>query len=206
MKWLKLTLLFALISTSGFAQNFKGSAYLGANFSHMRGDYMVGYNKPGANLGFTVAYPFHDNFDISMSISFSQKGSRRTYDRFGNPQGGTWHLMRANYIEVPFMINYRISFFERDFVLLGGLSIARLMSETLKFGQFTGVESEKILRTWEYAFHLGAAYVINDNLNFFIRHSTSIFSVAKGDFSFFFSPYNVGLINLAATIGIERKF
>lgn len=169
---------------------------------------MVGYNKPGANLGFTVAYPFHDNFDISMSISFSQKGSRKTYDKYGNPQGGwnTWHLMRANYIEVPFLINYSINFMDKDFVLLGGLSIARLMNERRESTQFSGVESEKILRTWEYSFQLGAAYVINENLNFFIRHSTSIFSVAQGDFSFFFSPYNVGLINLAATIGIERKF
>ncbi|MFY0674369.1 MAG: PorT family protein [Bacteroidia bacterium] len=206
MKWLKLTLLFAFISSIGMAQNFKGSAYAGATFSHMRGDYMVGYNKPGANLGLTVAYPFHKNFDVSMSLSFSQKGSRATYDRYGNRQGGSWHLMRANYVEIPILINYRISLFDKDFILLGGLSIARLMSESLKFGQFTGVESDKILRTWEYAFQLGAAYVINDNLNIFIRHSTSVISVAKGDISFFFSPYNVGLINLAASFGIERKF
>ena len=78
----------------------------------MRGDHMVGYNKPGLNLGLKVSYPFKKNLDMSMALTFSQKGSRRTYDQYGNPQGGanSWHLMRANYFEVPF--NFHFFFLE----------------------------------------------------------------------------------------------
>lgn len=196
---------FCIIAFIANAQNFKGSAFLGSSWSHMRGDHMVGYNKPGLNLGLKVSYPFKKNLDMSMALTFSQKGSRRTYDQYGNPQGGanSWHLMRANYFEVPFNFHF---FFLEKFELSGGIAWGRLMGEYLEYWSGTGPENDKILRKNEYSFQLGAAYAWREEYQIFIRHNTSITSVLKNDFSFFFSPYNVGLVNLVATVGIERKF
>ncbi len=212
MKWLFSSLLFSFIAFGVHAQNFKGSAYIGSNWSHMRGDYMVGYNKPGVNLGFTVAYPFKEKLDLSISFSYSQKGSRRTYDKYGNPMGGTWHLMRADYFEVPILAIYKLPLFENKFNLMGGISFARLMNEHLEREKWSGVSDENLLRNWEYAFQLGVTYHKNEKYNLFFRHSTSFFTVMKDNISFIFSPsinnqpYSGGLMNFVATIGIERKF
>ncbi|MGB0432353.1 MAG: hypothetical protein ACPGLV_17895, partial [Bacteroidia bacterium] len=99
MKWFFSLIIAFTIYTTATAQNFKGSLFVGSNWSHMRGDFMTGYSKPGFNIGFRVAYPFKPNLDLSFALSYSQKGSRRTYNRYGNPNSGSWHLMRVNYFE-----------------------------------------------------------------------------------------------------------
>jgi len=140
-----------------------------------------------------------------MAMSYSQKGSRRTYDQNGNQQGGanSWHLMRAGYVEIPVLAHLYL-FDKLD--LCAGLSAARLMGERLVRYNGGGPEDEKILSNYELGLQLGAAYEYKENLYVFVRHSTSVFSVAKNDFGFFLAQRNVGLIHMVAMFGLEKKF
>lgn len=204
----KLILLLFLCVLAGVtvdAQNFKGGAFLGSNFSHVRGDNMVGYNKPGFNLGFRVAYPMSEKMNLSMAISYSQKGSRRTYTPEGFPRGGgsSWHLLRTNYVEVPFSARFKVMNRIKGDV---GLGIARLIG-TYKSDYLGGGEVPvDFMRDFEYSFQLGGSYELNEKYSFFIRHSTSLFSVQTGDFSTFLHPWSRGLIHMVSMLGIERTF
>lgn len=190
-----------------WSQQFRGSVYAGPVFSHVVGDHMVGYNKPGFLLGILVAYPLGKKTDVSFSLSMVQKGSRRTYDEWGNPQGGanSWHLMRANYVETPVMIHYkaleRLEFF-------GGLSMGRLISEYRAFFRLSGPTNDKILEKYELAMHLGGSYAWKNNWHIFMRHSNSVFSVVPNDFSSFLTPWRLGrgLLHYVAFIGLEKRF
>ncbi|MBI1183716.1 outer membrane beta-barrel protein [bacterium] len=200
-----IALLLLLGAGSVYGQNFKGSIFFGPSFSHMRGDNMVGYNKPGYHLGFQVAYPVKKNLDISMAMSYSQKGSRRTYDQYGFPRGGGsfWHLLRAHYFEVPILVHY---YFLDKFEVCGGLSFGRLMGERLVWTQGGGPSGDKNLRNYEYAIQLGAAYQWKDNWSFYVRHATSLYSVAPQSHGTILSRWNAGLLNFVAMVGLERKF
>jgi len=203
MKKSVITLGFVFCALFVLGQNFKGSLFFGPSFSHVRGDYMTGYNKPGYHMGFRVAFPFSEKLDVSMAMSYSQKGSRRTYnaDGFGS---GSWHLLRTGYIEIPITLHTWI--LNGKVELQGGLAVGRLMHSYWSDIIGSGDLEQDFIRSFEYPFQLGAAYAWKENTYVYFRHSTSIFSVAKGDFSTFLHDYNRGLIHLAAMIGIERKF
>lgn len=168
---------------------------------------MVGYNKPGFHLGILVAYPFGKKTDVSFSLSMVQKGSRRTYDEWGNPQGGanSWHVMRANYVEMPVMVHFKAW---QRVELLGGLSLGRLISEYRAYFRLAGPTNDKILGKYELALHLGASYAWKNNWHLFIRHSNSAFSVVPNDFSTFLTPWRRGrgLLHYVALIGLEKRF
>lgn len=178
--------------------------YGGFNFSHVRGDYMTGYNKPGVHLGFRVAYPFSESLDFSMAMAYTQKGSRRTYDANGFPRSGTWHLLRANYIEVPITAHYRV--FKNMFELQGGLSISRLIGSYLSYTAGSGDVGQDFIRNNEYAIQFGASYRWTEKTHVYLRHATSLFSVGKDRFSTLLSPYSRGTLHFVAMLGIEKKF
>lgn len=195
---------FLLLGFVSNAQNFKGSMYGGFNFSHVRGDYMTGYNKPGVHLGVRVAYPFSESLDISMAMAYTQKGSRRTYDANGFPRSGTWHLLRANYIEVPITAHYRV--FKNMFELQGGLSVSRLIGSYLSYNAGAGNAGQDFIRNNEYAVQFGASYIFSEKTHFYLRHVTSLLSMEQGSFSTLLSPYSRGTLHFVAMLGIEKKF
>ena len=154
-------------------------------------------------MGFRVAYPMSEKLDLSMAISYSQKGSRRTYTPEGYPRGGLWHLLRTNYVEVPISGSFQLI---NRVKIDAGLGIARLIG-TYKSDYIGGGEVEvDFMRDFEYSFQLGGSYELNEKYDFFIRHSTSLFSVQTGDFSTFLHPWSRGLIHMVAMLGFERKF
>lgn len=185
------------------SQNFDGSIYGGFNFSHVRGDFMTGYNKPGIHLGVRVSYPFSDTFELSIGMGYTQKGSRRTYDENGFGSG-TWHLLRANYVEVPIMAHLKV--YKNVVELHGGLSVSRLIGSYLSYVQGSGDIGQNFLRTNEYAIQFGASYEWHDNVKVYMRHATSLFSMDQGSMATLLSPYSRGSLHFVAMLGIEKRF
>lgn len=198
-----LFLLFS--STALLGQNFTGHLYGGAIVSHMTGDNMEGYNKPGYFLGFGVSYPFRDKLDLSFSLSYVQKGSRRRYTDDGIPLGGplSWHLFRGHYIEIPIIAEYRI--FE-DIKLETGLSTARFVGGYYTDFPGGGNLGTEFVRDWDLSFHLGGNYEFQDGKYLFIRHSNSLISVENTFFTTVFNLRNSGLIHHVLHFGFKRTF
>ncbi|MGN0032936.1 MAG: outer membrane beta-barrel protein [Candidatus Limimorpha sp.] len=124
--------LFSGIKTE--AQIFLGEAFVGANICQVDGDMIMGYFKPGINVGLGVITPVwqKDNFslDLSLEVVFNQKGAKQgvkykdgVVDENGNILTGEYNLS-MNYGEVPFMVYFT----DKKFASAGvGISYARLM-------------------------------------------------------------------------------
>lgn len=176
---------------------------MGASFSHVRGDNMTGYNKPGFHLGFGVSYPIGKKWDLSMTMGYSQKGSRRRYNEYGNPIGGanSWHVLRTDYLEVPFLLHFHVM---EKWQLLGGLAGSRLITSYRGDFAGSGDVGTDFMRSYELSYHLGVSYNWKEDLNLYVRHATSIISVDNSEFSTLFSPYAIGLIHNVFMFGIEK--
>lgn len=130
-----LAIAFTLVSVSNMrAQVFLGEAFIGTNICQVDGDMIMGYFKPGINVGLGVITPVwkKNNFslDLSLEVVFNQKGSKQgvkykdgVVDEDGNILTGEYDLS-MNYGEVPFMIYFT----DKKFASAGvGVSYARLM-------------------------------------------------------------------------------
>jgi len=117
---------------------FYGGLVAGANFSQVDGDYYAGYDKVGLNVGGIVYAQLKKHLALSLEILYSEKGSKST-----GPQPDpvttkilvTKYGIKANYAEIPVMINY---FDKRKSHFGVGVSYSRLVSsnETLQIDTF----------------------------------------------------------------------
>ena len=109
------------------AQIIKGEALVGFNLSHVEGDEVAGFKKPGLNIGAGAMLPLGKNWDISFEITYNQKGAREG-DQYidtvgGIPVTGAYKL-RLNYAEIPVLIHYT----DKEFITIGaGFSYGQLV-------------------------------------------------------------------------------
>jgi len=132
MKIKKIIFLIALIicgiQADSFAQIIKGEAILGFNLTQVEGDEVHGFRKPGLQIGAGALIPFKKKWDVSMEVTFNQKGAnqRAQYsetDSVGKVLTGQYKL-RLNYVEVPVLVHFT----DRDFITIGaGFSWGRLV-------------------------------------------------------------------------------
>jgi len=115
-------LVFSLIPLLSFSQKFNGGILFGFVASQLDGDGHGTYNKGGFMGGGFVNREITEKFKMEMEIKYIQKGSRKEAD----PENGdlTYYLSRLNYIEVPLLIDYKVSKF--DFQL--GIAAAVLIN------------------------------------------------------------------------------
>lgn len=153
---------------------FQAGLILGFNAGQIDGDDLAGYNKLGIVAGGQVAYRLRESWMPSVSILFSQKGSR------SQPQlDGFLTNYSLNYVEVPVVLNYM----DGGIRISGGLSYGRLLSLDLLQRDI----DETNLRTPYYrdtdiSTVLGFGYFINKNWGFDFRWTRSIFSTVNIDF------------------------
>lgn len=202
-----LSVFLGLCSGKALAQNFKGYGVIGFNGSHVIGDQMTGYNKPGLLAGLRVAFPFSEKWDLSLGLTYVQKGSRRTYNRSGQPEGGAqvWHLLRTHYVEVPLLFHYGLPFLDERIKLYTGISGARLMGVQLQ--RFQGLnEDEHPIRPYDLSYHLGGSFAISDNWTFSITNSHSFVSVDEKAFALVFYRWRRGLFHNVLNLEFAYKF
>jgi hypothetical protein len=128
----RLLLIFILLlalSSSLFAQRFKGAVMGGMNLSQVDGDEVVGYKRVGGHLGVAAILPIN-NFDITLETVFNQKGAREKsqYNYYDSTVSllytGEYNL-RLNYVEVPLLAHYT----DKERYTFGmGFSYGRLVS------------------------------------------------------------------------------
>lgn len=125
----------AALTNTAKAQVFLGEAFVGYNICQVDGDQIMGFFKPGINVGVGVVAPVwrKNNFSIELSLEvlYNQKGAkqgRKYYDHVidsitGLEITGEYNL-RLSYGEVPFMIYFT----DKKLVSAGvGVSYGRLM-------------------------------------------------------------------------------
>ena len=126
--WIILLLFACVFSKKTHAQIIKGEALVGFNLTQVEGDEVVGFRKLGVNLGLGAMIPFGNKWDVSMEISYTQKGARQKEQysdstSSGSPITGAYKL-RLNYVEVPIMVHFT----DKDFLTIGaGFSWGRLV-------------------------------------------------------------------------------
>jgi hypothetical protein len=83
---------------------FAAAAVLGMNLSQVDGDGELGFKKPGAVVGASVAYVFHPRWHAGFEMLFSQRGSNDPTDRDGN---GQTYFSNYNYVELPIFLKFQ---------------------------------------------------------------------------------------------------
>lgn len=207
-KVLKISLsIIAIVFCSKIctAQFFEGSLFGGLCFAQVRGDAMAGYNKPGFSGGIRIAYPISDKDKISIALSFLQKGSRMRYDKYGIGYGN-WHLLRANYFELPLLYMREFTIYEKVLNFEVGLSTGYLLGSHIKYFRNDGGTEPTFLRKLDYSLTWGISAQLSEHFDLYFRHGYSMISVDNTEFHTVFSRANIGLINNTAMLGIEYNF
>lgn len=132
-----ILIVFPALLNVAKAQIFLGEAFVGFNICQVDGDQIMGYFKPGVNVGVGVITPVwtKDKFslELSLEVLYNQKGAKQGKKYFDNiidtingiptPITGEYNLSMS-YGEVPLMVYFT----DKKLISAGvGVSYARLM-------------------------------------------------------------------------------
>jgi len=191
MNRLKIVIIILLIissfSNSVIGQIIKGEALLGLNLSQVEGDEVAGFKKFGLNAGAGVLIPFKKNWDISMEVTYNQKGARESdqykdTDSLGNITTGAYKL-RLNYVEVPILVHYT----DKEFITIGaGFAWGRLVGvQEWEHGNI--IESTKLnsgtYSKNDFSYIIDARIRIKGPLKFGVRYQNSMVKIRTRDFT-----------------------
>lgn len=169
------------ISKPLFGQIIKGEAILGLNLTQVDGDQAIGFRKPGLNIGAGALIPLHKNWDVSLEVTFNQKGARQRpwyddTDTLGQVLTGEYKL-RLNYVEIPVLVHYT----DKEFITIGaGFSWGRLVG-VQEWEHGKRVESTTLNSgTYEmndFSFIVDARIRVKGPLKFGLRYQYSIVKI-----------------------------
>ena len=153
---------------------FKLSLIAGLNAAQINGDDIAGYNKVGLEAGGEISYRIKESWMPSVSILYSQKGSR------SEPRlDGYLTHYRLNYVSIPVMMHY----LDGGIRISGGLSYNRLLSSDFLQRDFDETtERAPYYRNTDINVILGFGYFTSNHWGFDLRWSNSTFSIVDIDF------------------------
>ncbi len=132
MKFFKIILFISVIicgiTSESIGQIIKGEAIVGLNMTQVEGDEVHGFKKPGFHIGAGALIPFSKKWDVSMEVTFNQKGATQR-DQYVDtlPSGDVLtgqYKLRLNYLEIPVLVHFT----DKDFLTIGaGFSWGRLV-------------------------------------------------------------------------------
>jgi hypothetical protein len=122
-----LLVLILLLGIEAKSQIIKGEAILGLNLTQVEGDEVVGFKKPGLQVGAGALIPIAKKWDITLEVLFNQKGAKEGQQYLDTVNGqvltGAYKL-NLNYVEVPVLVQFT----DKQFLTFGaGLSWGRLV-------------------------------------------------------------------------------
>jgi hypothetical protein len=181
-----------LLSSNIRAQDFEAGIVAGVNAAQINGDMMGGFNKTSINIGLLVKRKISEKVGMQMEMLYSRKGSRRIFnDEF--IQDGPWDKARANYIEVPLLVNYH---YKKWLIFQAGLSAGYLINSRINYG--VGFIDVDFLKNKEFAYMGGAEIKVSKKLSINSRFSQSLISLTPGNPNPVFSRFS-GYINMLVT-------
>jgi len=168
------TFLLTIIVNFGFSQFFKAGIILGVNGSQITGDNMLGFNKGGINSGLFIEHQLikNENLSLRFEINYTQKGSRRLLDPY-TITPGIWDLYRADYIEIPFMLDYIIY---KQYGITAGLASAFNVNEKYIPRDGSDFEDFNLAKKFETSLLIGLTFHFSEKLVFFGRYQSSIYN------------------------------
>jgi len=178
-----IVLLFLGYSLISSPQNFNGGLLFGLSATQVDGDGHGGYNRAGLAAGVWVGRHILPEIAIRTELKFLQKGS---YKQFIDDIGGVigFYSLRLNYIEMPYLLEYR---FRENIIPFVGLSIGFLWkaNESTMEGPFPE-EDVAQFRKVEMAGTAGVEYIINKHFSFCTSISYSAIPVRphRGNISY----------------------
>lgn len=182
-------LIFTGLSYSLSGQIIKGEALLGFNLTQVEGDEVHGFKKPGLNIGAGVLIPFKKNWDISMEVTFNQKGARQKPQYSDSLNSGEVitgeYKLSLNYVEIPVMVFYT----DKEFISIGaGFSWGRLVGvkewEHGKLVETTTLNSGTYNKN-DFNYVIDARIRIKGPLKFGFRYQNSMAKIRTREFTDF---------------------
>ncbi len=184
-----ILLIIIGISQPVLSQIIKGEALLGFNLTQVEGDEVHGFRKPGLNIGAGVLIPFKKNWDVSMEVTFNQKGARQKpqySDSLSSGQVITGeYKLRLNYVEIPVMVFYT----DKEFISIGaGFSWGRLVG--IQEWEHGVIDPETTLSSGTYdkndfSYIIDARIRIKGPLKFGVRYQNSMMKIRTREFTDF---------------------
>jgi hypothetical protein len=196
-----LTSMLLLGSLSANSQYFFGGLQAGINGTQIWGDKMKGFNKGGLIAGVFIDFPVSKKAFLTMEMNYTEKGSR---SKDGTMQtAGTWTLVKVSYLEVPLLINYKLS--EKADLNIGlsyGIKVGHKYTDSL------GIENPAFdpFRNYDFEMCGGGNYRLGDKFKLTLRAGASLITVGKGKSNPIWSKTNTGLINIVTTCTIKYFF
>ncbi len=177
-----------LVGTNASAQVFNTGLIAGLSGSQIEGDGYGGYRKIGLIGGGFVGFNISEKVATQFEIYFINKGSfdaahpdKGDYDKFS---------VNLNYIEVPLIINYKIS--RKKIKIEAGLYLAKLVGTPKLENEFGSIFVTQFpFKSFDFGGLIGASYKINKHFSCNLRSKNSIIPIR--DFQNF--DQNVGLLN-----------
>lgn len=176
-KSLVIIFIGILIPFGVFSQNFKAGLSGGIVASQVDGDNLSGYNKIGLYGGIFVSYPITEIIDMTMQISYIQKGSRLN----ARPADGIYssYLMRLNYAEIPLYINWKL--YQEKLYMQLGFTLGYLINSVEKdeYGIISQASSVPDFRRFEFGVLGGFSYRIHEKWSAGLRGQYSVIPIRK---------------------------
>ncbi len=176
------------VNVANGQQLFKASVLFGQNFSQVDGDYQLGYDRRGTTFGVRGAVLFRPDFDVSVEMLYSEKGTSPTPSKILT---GRYLDIKSRYAEIPLLLNTHFSRSEYGYyrwTLQAGVSYGRMLkSEIRAFNNYIpdSVNTPSLqyenFNTSEFSIVTGASY------QFLHRFSLNLRSIISFQ-SFFIAP------------------
>ena len=150
--------------------------------------------------GVFVEYPLNLKTNISFEILYSMKGSREKDATDPNyVPTGPWHMLRLTYIDIPIQLEYQVT---SKISAGGGVACGILVGK--KFVGLDRIEDPRYdaIRPFDIYPLVSLKYRALDHIDFLLRYSYSIFSIAKGKSNFLLARTNRGMHNNVISGGL----
>jgi hypothetical protein len=160
-------------------QRFKAGIVAGVNAAQIRGDNTGGFNKLGLVGGLRAIAVLTDKTDLSMELTYSQRGSKNDKNEPVNIQ------IDLNYIEVPVTYGVKDWYIEDgDYYKVqasGGLAYSRLLKATTQ--DLTGPQKDvtEEFSTNDFGIVLGAEFFLNKHWSLSGRWISSFNLLAEAE-------------------------
>lgn len=167
-----------ILSNCLSAQGFKGGVTLGLVGSQVEGDTYFGFNKAGIFAGGWVNYDATKHSALQMELTYFQKGSRHNPNYEKNPADFPY-LFRADYIEMPFLYQYKTG----RFIIETGPSMGVLIHYYEESDQLIISDKENANRPTllTLQINLGMNFVVSDRLSAGLRIHSSMLNIRQNN-------------------------
>jgi hypothetical protein len=169
-KLLALVLATLSLVSISQAQVFEGGLQAGIAGTQVAGDTYSGYNKSGVFAGMWIKLQPSNDISFQTELYYIQKGSRHNPDE--KKQDFSFYLMRLGYVEMPFLIQYKL---RSKLQLETGLALSVLL-HSYENRDYIDLSTDDF-SVLNPVFIAGFSYPLGDRFSVHLRLSNSILSI-----------------------------